>query len=293
MSARGVTAWPVSAVPRLVRLVLIGVAVGLVGAVNLYLAGRSIGLILGGAPAVDWNQYVEASRRVFDGDLYAVTDSYAYHYSPLLAYAFGPVSWVGTVGWRLLHVIAAVALPSWRMRLLALFLWPFWYDLGTGNILVFVVLAAAWALRGNSLATAAYLGLVLVVPRPLMLPAAIWLVWTKPAWRVPFAAAFAVHAVAVLATGWGPAWVGAMFAAAGDVAIPSNVGPSRFIGTLPSLLIGLPVAAWLTVKGRVGFAALATSPYWLPYYLLFPIVELVRPVGARPVDARAREAMRG
>lgn len=92
-----------------------------------------------------------------------------------------------------------------------------------------------------------------IVPRPLMIPVAAWLLWTRPV------------------------------AAGGDVAIPSNVGPSRFIG-IPWLLVGVPLAAWLTLRGRLGVAALAASRYWLPYYLLFPIVELGGPAGRRRVD---------
>ena len=170
---------------------------------NLYLVGRSMGLILGGAPAVDWIQYVEASRRLAGGELYAVTDTYAYHYSPLLAALFGPLSLIGTMGWRLLHLVAAAAMPTWPMRLLTLASWPFWYDVEAGNLLVFVVLAAAWAFRGSRFASGAFLLLVLLVPRPLMLPVAAWLLWQRPELRLPFVIAFAVHAIAVLATGWG------------------------------------------------------------------------------------------
>jgi hypothetical protein len=43
------------------------------------------------------------------------------------------------------------------------------------------------------------------------------------------------------------------------------------------LVVGIPLAAWLTVRGRVGWAALAASPDWLPYYLLMPILELATP----------------
>lgn len=263
-------------VRRTVRPVLLALVAGVLAAVNIYLAARSIGLIVGGAPAVDWDQYVEASRRVHGGDLYAVTDTYAYHYSPLMAYAFGPLSWLGTTGWRALHLVAAVALPTWPMRALALVSWPLWYDVEAGNILVFVVLAAAWALRGSRLATGAYLLLVLLVPRPLMLPLAAWLLWQRPEWRLPFAVAFAAHLIGVVATGWGDEWLAAMLAAGGDVGIPSNIGPSRFIGTVPWLLVGVPLAAWLTWKGRVGLAGVAASPYWLPYYLLMLLLELPR-----------------
>ena len=260
---------------RRLHLVLVASAVGLVAAVNVYLAARSVSLTVAGAPAVDWEQYREAGRRVVNGgDLYAVTDTYAYHYSPILAYLFGPLSLLGTIGWRLLHVVAALTLPTWPLRALALASWPFWYDLEAGNILVFVVVAAAWALRGNRLAIGAYLVLLLLVPRPLMLPVAAWLLWHHPEWRIPFVLAFGIHAVAVLATGWGPEWLGAMVAAGGDVANPSNIGPSRFIGTLPWMAVGLPLGAWLVWKGRLGFASLAVSPYWLPYYLLMLLLEL-------------------
>ena len=271
MDAVGAPTW---AGGRRLRLVVVAIAIGLVGAVNLYLAARSITIIASGAPAVDWGQYVEASRRVDGGELYAVTDTYGYHYSPMLAYLFGPLSLIGTLGWRLLHVAAALAMPTWPMRLLALASWPFWYDVEAGNILTFTVLAAAWALRGSRVGTGAYLILVVLIPRPLMIPVAAWLLWQRPEWRLPFAGAFAAHAVAVFATGWGSAWVGSMLAAGGDVAIQSNVGPSRFIGTLPWVVIGLPLAAWLTWKGRPGFASLAASPYWLPYYLLMLLLEL-------------------
>lgn len=260
---------------RSLTIALIAAVIALVMAVNLYLAARSLGIVLAGAPAVDWQQYVEAGRRVFGGgDLYAVTDTYAYHYSPVLAWVFAPLAVIGTAGWRLLHLVAVLALPTWSMRILGLVSWPFWYDLEAGNVLTFVVLAGAWALRGNRVAIAAYLGLLLLVPRPLMVPVAAWIMWKQPEWRLPFAGACAIHAVVVLATGWGGEWAAALLAAGGDVAIPSNVGPSRFIGTLPWLAIGLPLAAWLTVRGRLGLASLAASPYWLPYYLLVLLLEL-------------------
>lgn len=262
--------------PGWVRVLVVAGAIGLVGAVNLYLVSRSLGLIAGGAPAVDWLQYVDAARRLAQGgDLYAVEETYAFHYSPLLAWAFGPLGLLGTALWRGLHVVAALALPTWPMRLLALASWPLWYDVETGNLVIFVVLAAAWALRGSRISIGAFLVLALLVPRPLMVPVAVWLLWKHPAWRIPFVAAAIVHVALVLVTGWADAWLGAVLAASGDVGIPSNVGPSRFIGVVPWMAIGLPLAAWLTWRGRLGLASLAVSPYWLPYYLLALLLELV------------------
>jgi hypothetical protein len=265
---------------------------GLVLAVNFYLAARSVGVISTGAPAVDWAQYVEAGRRVWQrGDLYAITDTYAYHYSPLLALAFGVISPIGTTMWRILHVVAALALPSWPLRIVAFASWPFWYDVEAGNLMTFTVLAAAWALVGSRVATGAYLLLVVLVPRPLMFPVAAWILWRRPEWRVPFGTALVLSLAGAVALGWAGEWFGAMLAASGDVAIPSNIGPSRFIGAA-WLLIGIPLAAWLTWRGRLGLASLAASLYWLPYYLLMLLLELVRPV-ERVRTAARRERVVG
>ena len=258
------------------RLVLVAVVVALAAAVNLFLAGRSVGLILDGEPAVDWIQYVEAARRVGTPRLYEVSNDYAYRYSPLLAYPFGPLSVLGTAGWRLLHIVAALALPTWPLRALTLVSWPFWYDVQTGNVLVFVLLAGAWALRGSRVGIGSYLLMAILVPRPLMIPLAAWLLWKQPSWRAPFVAALAVQWLGAGALGLIDDWIGTLIAAGEDVLLPSNVGPSRLIGAVPWLFVGLPLAAWLTWRGRVGLASLAASPYWLPYYLLVPLLDLAR-----------------
>lgn len=254
------------------------IAIGIVAAVNLYLAARSIGLILDGVPAVDWQLYAEASRRLGVGsaELYAITDDYVNRYSPLFNAVFGLIVPIGAAGWRLLHLAAALALPSMTMRLVVLASWPFWYDVQTGNLLTFVLLAGAWALRGSRLAIGAYLLLTILGPRPLMLPLAAWLLWQRPEWRLPFAAAVVAHAAAVIGLGWADGWVGSLVAATEDAMLPSNVGPSRLVGTLPWMVVGLTLAAWLTWRSRIGWAGLAASPYWLPYYLLFAALELDR-----------------
>lgn len=272
-------------VERLGRIAVLAVAGGFLLAVNLYLAARSFGHVIAGTEAVDWVQYVEAGGRVDGGELYAITDSYAYRYSPVLAAAFGLIAPLGALAWQATHLVAAAALPSWPLRIATLLSWPFWYDVETGNVLVFILLAAAWAITGSRVGTGAYLLLAVLIPRPLMLPLVAWLLWKRPEWRVPFVAALVVHALVVVAMGWGPEWVGTLVAASRDAELPSNVGPSRFIGTIPWLAVGLPLAAWLTWRGRLGLASLAASPYWLPYYLLMGLLELVRP--RRPAEVAA------
>jgi hypothetical protein len=260
--------------PLPLRLALSAALGVLVVAPNLWLAWRSIRLILDGAPAVDWLQYVAASSRFSDPSaLYAVTGDYAYHYSPFLAPIFGLLAPIRVVGWRVLHIAAVALLPTWPMRIVGILSWPFWYDVETGNILVFVVVLAAWALRGNRPAAIGYLALLILVPRPLMIPIGLWLLWQQPALRVPFVGLLIVHSTAVLVGGWGPDWLMALQASSSDVLNPSNIGPSRLVGGW-WLIIGLPLAAYLTFRGRLGWASLAASLYWLPYYLLVLLLEV-------------------
>jgi len=162
---------------RRARLAAIALLVSVVAVPNAYLTLRSIGIVLSGAEAVDWHHFVQASSRITQGGLYDFSADYGYRYSPVLAYAFAPLSLMGTLAWRLLHVVAALALPTWPMRIVTLLSWPFWFDVEAGNIMVFVLLAAAWAIRGNAIGSGAFLVLTLLAPRPLMLPVAACLLW--------------------------------------------------------------------------------------------------------------------
>ncbi|MBA2632983.1 MAG: hypothetical protein H0U86_08310 [Chloroflexi bacterium] len=252
----------------------IAILIGVVAAPNIYLVGRSIGIILAGGDAVDWVQYLDASRRVTEGDLYVQTGDYGWRYSPIAAYAFGIIGIIGTAAWRLIHIAAAVAMPRLLLAVVTLVSWPLWYDIETGNTVVFFLLAGAWALTGSRLATGAYFVGLLLIPRPLMLPLAVWLLWKRPEWRLPVLGLFVIHGAAVLATGWADEWIAELIATPASIYISStNVGPSRFVG-LAWLIVGLPLGAWLTWKGRLGWASLAVSPYLLPYYLLMGLLEL-------------------
>ena len=84
-----------------------------------------------------------------------------------------------------------------------------------------------------------------------------------------------MHALVVVVTGWGPAWIGSLAASSAEIESVLNFGPSRLIGWwwIP---IGLTAAIILTWRGRLGWASLAASPYWLPYYFLMPLLELRR-----------------
>jgi hypothetical protein len=161
--------------------------------------------------------------------------------------------------------------------LLLLVSWPFWDDVNTGNLMVFVVLAAAWAYRGNAMAIGIYLALCILVPRPVMLPLLAWLLWRRAEWRWPFVGIVVLGVLTALPTGYLDDWVGALMrTGVTEVANDFNLSPSRFLG--PGwVLIGLPFAAWLTMRGRLGWASMAISPYLLPYWVQMLGLELVRP----------------
>lgn len=225
----------------------------------------------------DWAIYVEAGRRVFSGGLYSWDSVYAWSYSPLLAYGFAALTPLGFAGWSALHLAALAALRDWRLVLITALSWPFWADLYNGNTMVFVFVAAAAAIRGSAIGTASYLSLALLIPRPLMLPVLAWILWQQPRWRAYFSLMLVAYAGLILTTGQAAAWLATLTDVSDAVAASSrDIGPHLLLGTwwLP---VGAILAIVLTVRGRIGLASMAASPYWLPQYLLMTLLELARP----------------
>lgn len=236
------------------------------------------GLIVDGSVAFDWRIFVEAGERFWAGspDLYENGDIYGYRHSPLLAMVMPAISWIGTLGIRVATAAAALAMPTWPMRILALASWPFAMDLQHGALITLYVCVAAWAMTGSRLAGLAFIQLALLSPRALMLPVAIYLLWREPSLRLPAAVLTAVNVMAVLATGYADAWIGILSGISLDqIHTPLNLSPSRFLleGWIP---IGLVLAALLTWRGKPGLAALAANPYVLPHYLLFALLDVPR-----------------
>ena len=227
----------------------------------------------------DWLIYVEAGERVGEGGLYDWEGQYTWSYSPLLAYVFAIIAPIGFVGWSALHVAALGLLRNRWLAVVALMSWPFWADVYNGNTMTFVFVAAVGALTGSSLASGVYLLLGLLMPRPLMLPLMVWILWKRPAWRLRFVVMGMVTAALVVATGQATAWIEVLLGVQEAVDASSrDIGPSRLLGAW-WLAIGSILALVLTLRGRIGWASLAASPYWLPQYL---IMLLLQPVPSRP-----------
>lgn len=244
--------------------------------------------------AVDWELFVLAGEAIRSGqNPYSVeVGELAFRWSPVTAWTFALIAPIGLAGWMALHFAALPLFGSWWMALVIGTSWPFWDDLNGGNAMIFSGLIAFWAWRGNRPAGWAYLAMCLLIPRPLFLPLLVWLLWKRPRLRWPFVGLFVAHALLVAVIGWGPEWIARLTESGGDMVSGWNFAPSRWIGWW-WMLAAVPLAVWLTWKGRIGLASLAASPYIFPFYGLMLVLEATRPPAAAPAEsASARPARR-
>lgn len=260
------------------RTVGIACAAAVLAVPNAMLLGEAFGFITGREYVFDWWQFSTAVERLGTGRLYdwgepgQFGNFYDYRYSPLFVYVVAPFTWLGIGAWRILHVAVLAFLP-WRVALFTLLLWPFWLDVAHANVMTFGFVAGLLALRGSRPATWAFVAIALLVPRPVLLPALVWLFWQRPADRLPMLGIGAVYAILTLATGEAFAFVASLSQGSDLMVLEYNWGPTAWFGPV-WLLIGVPLGAWLTWKGRVGWAGLAMSPHVLPYYLLVLLWEV-------------------
>ena len=230
------------------------------------------GAMFGVAPTHDWNLYQAAADRIVSGlspyDARApfCADVCAFRHSPLVAWFFAvpfPLE-----AWRLAH-FAVLPLVGPRLAILTVLTWAFWADVSMGQPITFALVLGALAIRGHTWAGVGFLVLATLMPRPLMLPVAAWLLWNRPEVRVPFLLLSLVHLA--VAWPWIGEWVGSLLSASSDMGLEANLAPSRWIGWW-WLAIGIPAAVWLYRRGQLGLASLAISPYWFGYYLLMALL---------------------
>lgn len=248
------------------------VAWAVYGAANL---GLSLYFVRFG-PQGDWSLWAALPDALSRGQLYAPHHELPFVWSPvagwMLAWLVVPIGyWM----WAALHVATVFLLADRRLIALTLLSWPFWHDVAEGNTMTFVVVAGVLALRGNRWAVLTYIGLLLLMPRPVQLPLAIWLLWKQPDSRIPFLLLFSAHALVVLAVGDLVPWVEAIRSYGGAAALQNSIGPPRWFGYW-WLIAGIPLGVLLLSRGYVGMAGLSISPYWLPIYLLMALPDVDR-----------------
>lgn len=167
--------------------------------------------------------------------------------------------------------LAALALLPRGLALIAMASWPFWVDTLFGNVFTFVFVAAVLALRGNRVAVLVFVALTMLMPPPVQLPLAAWLLWTQPWSRLPTLGMGLIHIVILGATGYMQPWVERLVETSTDeMVVWYNFGPTQFIGYW-WFVVGVPLAAFLLWKGRPAWAGLAISPYILGQYWMFAL----------------------
>ncbi len=258
--------------------------IGIYAAVNLPLIGWTlyVNLVLHQIPP-DWWIFSALPDQLRDGTLYA-PGSY-FRWSPVAAWILAAIVPIGLIGWVTLHGAVLLFVRDVRMLVLVLLSWAFWMDVSIGNLFTVVFVAALLAFRGSTPATLVYFALCLLIPRPIQLPLLAWLLWSRPAMRLPFVGIAVVHTALVLISGYGGDWVSVLLSTTSSESLlpfPINSAPSAIIGPALWSLVGVPLAAWLFVRGRVGWASIAISPYWLAQYWLMPLLELDRRRGEQP-----------
>ena len=271
-SARETAAYA-AGVEWLRALAILG-ALAMVALVNGDALMSTVKNMLATGGGTDWNVFVHS----------AGTNPFSqpgWRWSPVAAWLWVPLGLMGLAAWQVLHVVALGLLPSWRLRIALLLAWPFWWDVSAGNIMIFIFIAAYWMLRRNPVGTLMTLMFAMLVPRPLEIALVAWVLWRQPEWRIRFVALAVINAALILASG--EAWAfAARLASVGpeDIALWTNVGPSALVG-IGWLFVAVPLGVFTFVRGRVAAASLLANPYWLPYYLLIPLLDLAIVLGAR------------
>lgn len=239
---------------------------------NLTLVWSTVAL--GPEVGQDWELWTAVAT---SSNPYGTQTSVPFVWSPVMVPVMSAIVAIGYWPWVLVHLVSVLVLRSVPLIGLVLVSYGFWFDVAQGNTLTFSLVAGMLALGGSRWGAIAFFALLVLMPRPLMAPLALWLLWRDRSLVRPVAAMVVFHAAIVVASGWGAPWLQAM-------AIYS--GPAEGYG-LPVLLgawwlpVAIPLAALMAWRGHVGWAGLAISPYVLPQYLVWPLVELGR-TGRQP-----------
>lgn len=258
--------------PRAVLSKIVVVAAGLV-LLNLVWAVSSRGILV----PQDWWGYQQLPERIAAGTVYEHDVGYWWVWPPITAALF---AWVvvplGYPAWFAVHFAVLPFLRSWWLIVVTLLSLPFWIDTVVGHTTVFVAVAGVAALRGSRWGAVASIALFFLAPRPLQVPLMAWLLWKQPNTRLSFVAIAAVALTTTLASGQTDEMLRAISAIQPQqMALEANLSPTRWVG-YTWFIIGVPLGAWLTYKGRVGLAGLVLTPYTLPSYWLVLLWELIR-----------------
>ena len=243
-------------------------------ALAIYIALNLVAVIFSiefGTGLDDWRLWQSLPNRLANGTAYVPAQGLPpFVWSPVAAWFMSVIAIIGYWPWVVAHIAVLRFLRSPMLILVTASSWAFWWDMASAHAMTFVLVSGIAAMRGGRFGALAYLGLLLLMPRPVQVPLAVWLLWQdRSLWR-PFAIMIFVHFAVVIASGLGPAWIVASVAYTASDGL--GIGPTRLFG-VSWLIIGLIAASWLTWRGRPGWAGVMITPYLLPQYLLMPLVD--------------------
>lgn len=269
--ARAAVRWLTARAARVPwRVVLLASYVG----VNLVLIPSKVRL----DPAIpmDWQTFSALPAAIADGTIYDLEGAAPFTWSPVAAWIMAGVTMVGYWPWVVAHVATVLLLRDVRMIGLVLVSYGFWWDAAQGNTLTFALVAGMLALTGSRAAALVYLGLFVLIPRPLMAPLALWLLWSDRSLLRPLAVMAVLHVAIVVASGYALIWPVAVLLY--ELPVGITIGPTALVGHW-WLLVGVPLGLWLAWRGTVGWAGLAVSPWVAPQYVLWPLLDVAPKVG--------------
>jgi hypothetical protein len=286
-------------------VILAAVAFLLADAVVVYVAAR-------GDWAIDFTCcYQQAGQRVLEDprSLYAWTDTYTFRYSPWAAVLFTPLATMSETAatwlWFAIKAVVAVAVAvglgrrwsgdtRWLVAGMVLFFPPIWHDLALGNVSVFTVAVLAILLaRRDGLGGVAFGLLLVLVPKPHLLPIAVWLAIFRPRDGVTGLATLGIGAMAgvfVLGPELWLDWLGT-FREPLERTFTANVAFSGLLGP-PGVVVGVAAAAVIGAAALVrrtniglGLAlvsGIVLGPYSFIHYLAGLVVVVDPVLRARP-----------
>jgi hypothetical protein len=286
-------------------IILAAVAFLLADAVIVYIAVR-------GDFAIDFTCcYQQAGARILDdpSTLYDWTDTYLFRYSPWAAVLFAPLAGLSESAaiwaWFAIKAVVVVGVAvglarrwtgdaRWLIAGMVLFFPPIWHDLALGNVSTFTVAVLAILLvRRDGWGGLAFGLLLLLVPKPHLLPVAVWLAIRRPRDAAVAVATLAVGVLAGLVV-FGPdlwlEWL-ATFREPLERTFTANVAFSGLLGP-PGVVVGVVAAvvigaAALLRRTDIGLglslvSGILLGPYSFIHYLAGLVVVIDPVLRARP-----------